>query len=53
MTGSPVLRELVRDLASQVSASRRELVVQLTRGGFNLENLRGLQFEQLMRLHPQ
>jgi len=41
---------LVRDLASQVSASRRELVVQLTRGGFNLENLRGLQFEQLMRL---
>jgi type VI secretion system ImpJ/VasE family protein len=50
MTGSPVLRELVRDLASQVSASRKELVVQLTRGGFNLENLRGLQFEQLMRL---
>ena len=50
MTGSPVLRELVRDLASQVSASRKELVIQLTRGGFNLENLRGLQFEQLMRL---
>ena len=52
LTGSPVLRELVRDLASQVAASRKELVVQLTRGGFNLEtaNLRGLQFEQLMRL---
>ena len=50
LTGSPVLRELVRDLASQVAASRKELVVQLTRGGFNLETLRGLQFEQLMRL---
>ena len=52
LNGSPVLRELVRDLASQVAASRKELVVQLTRGGFNLEsaNLRGLQFEQLMRL---
>jgi type VI secretion system protein ImpJ len=50
LNGSPVLRELVRDLASQVQASRRELVVQLTRAGFSLENLRGLQFEQLMRL---
>jgi type VI secretion system protein ImpJ len=50
ITGSPVLRELVRDLASQVAASRKELVIQLTRAGFNLENLRGLQFEQLMRL---
>lgn len=52
LTGSAVLRELVRDLASQVSASRKELVVQLTRGGFDLENLNlnGLQFEQLMRL---
>lgn len=48
--GSPVLRELVRDLGSQVSASRSELVVQLTRAGFSLENLRGLQFEQLSRL---
>ena len=48
--GSPILVELVRDLASQVEASRKELVVQLTRGGFSLENLRGLQFEQVMRL---
>jgi len=48
--GSPVLRELVRDLASQVCASRQELVIQLTRAGFSLENLRGLQFEQLSRL---
>ena len=50
LRGSPVLRELVRDLASQVSASRQELVIQLTRAGFSLENLRGLQFEQLSRL---
>ena len=48
--GSPILVELVRDLASQVEASRKELVIQVTRGGFSLENLRGLQFEQLMRL---
>jgi type VI secretion system protein ImpJ len=48
--GSPILVELVRDLASQVEASRKELVIQITRGGFSLENLRGLQFEQLMRL---
>lgn len=50
LTGSALLRELVRDLVSSVEASRRELVVQLTRGGFSLENLRGLQFEQILRL---
>lgn len=50
LRGSTVIRELVRDLGSQVSASRQELVVQLTRAGFSLENLRGLQFEQLSRL---
>lgn len=50
LTGSPVLRELMRDLASQVEASRRELAVQLGRAGFNLESLRGLQFEQMLRL---
>jgi len=48
--GSPVLMEVVRDLASQVEASRKELVVQMTRGGFTLENMRGLLFEQIMRL---
>ena len=47
---SPVLRELLRDLASQVEASRAELQVQLGRSGFNLETLRGLQFEQLLRM---
>ena len=50
LTGSPVLRELVRDLVSQVEASRKELVVQIVRGGFSLDTMRGLQFEQLMRL---
>jgi len=50
LSGSVVLKELVRDLASQVAASRKELVIQLTRAGFSLENLRGLQFEQLSRL---
>src|SRR5436190_648337 len=50
LNGSPVLRELVRDLVSQVEASRKELVVQIARGGFSLETMRGVQFEQVMRL---
>jgi type VI secretion system ImpJ/VasE family protein len=50
LSGSPVLREMVRDLSSQVEASRKELAVQVSRGGFSLETLRGLQFEQLWRL---
>jgi type VI secretion system protein ImpJ len=48
--GSPVLRELVRDLVSQVEASRKELVVQAARGGFSIDTMRGVQFEQLLRL---
>jgi type VI secretion system protein ImpJ len=48
--GSPTLRELVRDLSSQVLASRQELVVQVSRGGFSLDTMHGLQFEQIMRL---
>jgi len=50
LTGSPVLYRLVRDLVAQVQASRQELVVQVTRGGLNMETLRGAQFEQLLRL---
>ena len=50
LSGSSVLREMVRDLVSQVEASRKELVVQVTRGGFALDTMRGVQFEQLMRL---
>ena len=50
LNGSPVLRELVRDLVSQVEASRKELVVQVSRGGFSIDTMRGVQFEQLLRL---
>src|ERR1043166_7667282 len=41
LRGSPVLREMVRDLVSQVEASRKELVVQVSRGGFSLDTMRG------------
>ncbi|MFB3893158.1 MAG: type VI secretion system baseplate subunit TssK [Phycisphaerae bacterium] len=50
LPGSPVLRDLVRDLASQVEASRKELLIQLTRGGFAIDTMRGVQFEQVLRL---
>ncbi|MBM4108300.1 MAG: type VI secretion system baseplate subunit TssK [Phycisphaerae bacterium] len=49
MTGAPVLRTLVRDLSNQVEASRQELVNRL-KSGFSIENLKGLQFEQMLRL---
>ena len=48
--GSGILRNLARDLANAVDASRRELVVQMTRGGFSVETMRGIQFEQMLRL---
>jgi type VI secretion system protein ImpJ len=48
--GSPVLTRLARDLANAVEASRRELLDQLTRGGFSVETLRGMQLEQMLRL---
>ncbi|HEY6842403.1 MAG: type secretion system protein ImpJ [Verrucomicrobiota bacterium] len=50
LNGSATLRELVRDLSSQVLGSRQELVVQITRGGFSIDTMRGIQFEQMMRL---
>lgn len=50
LAGSPTLRDLVRDLAHQVEASRKDLVFQVTRGGFSIETLRGAQIEQIMRL---
>lgn len=49
LTGAPVLRTLVRDLSNQVEASRQELVNRL-KAGFSIENLKGLQFEQMLRL---
>jgi type VI secretion system protein ImpJ len=48
--GSPVLREMVRDLVNQVEATRKAQVVTLTRGGFSVENLRGFQFAQMLKL---
>jgi len=50
VSGSAKLRDLIRDMTSQVLASRGELVLQTTRGGFSADHLRGVQFEQLLRL---
>lgn len=50
VSGAAKLRDLIRDLTSQILASRGELVLQTTRGGFSIDNLRGIQFEQLLRL---
>ena len=50
LRGSSMLRQLVRDLASQVEATRKEVVAQLTRAGFSVETLRGPQFEMILRL---
>jgi type VI secretion system protein ImpJ len=50
LQASPVLRDLMRDLSAQVEASRRELAIQMARGGFAIEALRGIQFEQTLRL---
>jgi type VI secretion system protein ImpJ len=48
--GSPALRQMARDLANQVNASRKELILQMKRGGFRVENMRGIHFEQVLRL---
>jgi len=50
LSGSSSLRDIVRDLSSQVLACREELLLQINRGAFSLENVRGVQFEQLMLL---
>lgn len=50
INGSPVLAELLRDITNQVIASRNELVVQINRGGFSVDTMRGVQFEQMLRL---
>lgn len=48
--GSGALLNLVRDLGNQLETARREGVIELTRGGFSIENLRGIQYEQMLRL---
>lgn len=50
LSGSSILTQLVRDLVNQIEASRKELVVQVNRGGFAIDTMRGAQFEQVMRL---
>ncbi|MFM9996877.1 MAG: type VI secretion system baseplate subunit TssK [Phycisphaerales bacterium] len=47
---SPTLRDLVRDFANQVEASRADQRVKLTRAGFSVETMRGVQFSQMLRL---
>ncbi len=50
LSGSPTLRERARDLVNAVEAQRKALVVLLTRGGFSMETIRGLQIRQLLKL---
>lgn len=48
--GSAALKERIRDLSNRVEAARAETVVQLTRAGFSIENFKGVQVQQMMRL---
>jgi type VI secretion system protein ImpJ len=48
--GNPTLRNIVRDLANAVDATRKELVNQMTRGGWVPENIKGPQLLMVMRL---
>jgi type VI secretion system ImpJ/VasE family protein len=50
INGSSSLREKLRDLTNQVQASRSTLAQQITAGGFSIDAMRGVQFEQAMRL---
>ena len=44
------VHSILRELANQVQASRSTLVQQIIAGGFSVEAMRGVQFEQAMRL---
>ena len=50
LRGSPVIYELVRDLAAQVEASRKELVNRLSASAFSIEKMQAPQMESLLRL---
>lgn len=50
LKGSPELTQMVRDITSNVLASRHELTQQVKRRSFKIDHLKGLQFVQLMRL---
>ena len=48
--GAPPLMQLVRDLTSQVAATRDQLAAHLANTPLDLRSLQGMQFEQLARL---
>ncbi|MBX3364731.1 MAG: type VI secretion system baseplate subunit TssK [Phycisphaeraceae bacterium] len=48
--GNPTLRDMLRDLSNQIEASRKELVVQMTRAGFSIDMLKGAGFQQMLKL---
>ena len=50
LSGSSVLREMLRAIANDVEAARGETVVQMTRGGFNIDQMRGIHVQQMIRL---
>lgn len=50
LRGSPVLHEMVRDLAAQVEASRKELANRMAAAAFSIERLQPNQMEALLRL---
>jgi type VI secretion system ImpJ/VasE family protein len=48
--GSKELRDMLRDLANQTEASRKDIVFKLQQSGFNIETARGPQWEDMLRL---
>ncbi|MFZ4573065.1 MAG: type VI secretion system baseplate subunit TssK [Phycisphaerales bacterium] len=50
LSGSPTLRNIVRDLAQGVEASRKVMVNGLARGGWVVENIKGQTVLDLFRL---
>lgn len=50
LSGSSALREMLRAISNDVEAARGETVVQMTRGGFNVEAMRGVHVQQMIRL---
>jgi type VI secretion system ImpJ/VasE family protein len=50
LTGSPALRQMVRDLVNQIEATRKELVDRVRKSGFTFETMRGPEFERVLFL---
>ncbi len=50
LQGTPVLFQMVRDLTSQVCATREQLATQLANTPLDLRSLQGAQYEHLSRL---